>query len=598
MRKGIRLPWSNTLVMRTSLAFFLASIGLVSMGAQAARAQAPLEPSQLPQRTLFYLIWRGAPAPNVRSANSLLALWDDPDFASLRSAVAAGMLASSDKDSSQPKLTPQELGDFASLLENAFTLGYVQDPRELRPATGPAGAKPPAWDGMFFVYNRAGKEALLSKAILRMRAASKDVPRISQVTLAGLPVQKIEGKTASSYYAENGNYAVGAGEPAVMEELLNRLENKSSQAGSLAQSAAYRESVPVAGSGVLEFFLRVPDLKDFMPDSTPGPFPVQKFLDAARLDAVHSIAGHVTLDGARTHVQAAILGDTSPGTPFDIWANGQAAPASLNFAPADAISYTSGHLNLLGIYGMIQRIAHTALPMGPPGSPDLLDIMAEKQLGMPLTNALGLFTGEFASLQTSPSLDSTKQAFLFSIRSKPDVLKLLRSTLGERVSSERNEGDATLLKISLSGNQTSAGVAQWNFFQLAVTPDMLIASSSIDTLRETLAYRAKASATGGLAGVPQFQANRGSAPPNLIGLSYFDFQKVDWQAAKDRWLQQAKKPQIAKGAAGVGTTSTAPSTITNWLSQINPQALSRHLHTSWSVSWKDAQGIHWDQWIE
>ncbi len=598
MRKGIRLPWGNSLTLRTSLALLLASIGLVSMGVQAARAQAPLEPSQLPPRTMFYLIWRGAPAPNVRNANSLLALWDDPDFASVRSAVAAGMLASSGKDSSQPKLTPQEFGEFASLLENAFTLGYVQDPRERRSATGPAGAKPPAWDGMFFVYNRAGKEAILSKAILRMRAASKDAPRISQVTLAGLPVQKIEGKTASSYYAENGNYAVGAGEPAVMEELLNRLENKSSQAGSLAQSAAYRESVPVAGSGVLEFFLRVPDLKDFVPDSKPGPFPVQKFLDAARLDAVHSIAGHVTLDGARTHVQAAILGDTSPETPFDIWANGQSAPASLAFAPADAISYTSGHLNLLGIYGMIQRIAHTALPMGPPGSPDLLDIMAEKQLGMPLTNALGLFTGEFASLQTSPSLDSTKQAFLFSIRNKPDVLRLLRSTLGERISSERNEGDATLLKISLSGNQTSAGVAQWNFFQIAVTPDMVIASSSIDTLRETLAYRAKASATAELAGVSQFQANRGSAPPNLIGLSYFDFQKVDWQAAKDHWLQQAKKPQIAKGAAGVGTASIGPSTITDWLSQINAQALSRHLHTSWSVSWKDAQGIHWDQWIE
>ena len=598
MRKGIRLPWSNTFVMRASLAFFLASIGLVSIGAQVARAQAPLEPSQLPQRTLFYLIWRGAPSPNVRNANSLLALWDDPDFASVRSAVAAGMLASSGKDSSQPKLTPQEFGEFASLLENAFTLGYVQDPRERRPATGPAGAKPPAWDGMFFVYNRAGKEAILSKAILRMRAASKDVPRISQVTLAGLPVQKIEGKTASSYWAENGNYAVGAGEPSVMEELLSRLENKSSQAGSLVQSAAYQESVPVAGSGVLEFFLRVPDLKDLMPDAKPGPFPVQKFLDAARLDAVHSIAGHVTLDGARTHVQAAILGDTSPGTPFDIWANGQAAPASLAFAPADAISYTSGHLNLLGIYGMIQRIAHTALPMGPQGSADLLDVMAEKQLGMPLTSALGLFTGEFASLQTSPSLDSTKQAFFFSIRNKPDVLKLLRSMLGERVSSERNEGDATLLKISLSGNQTSAGVAQWNFFQIAVTPDMVIAASSIDTLRETLAYRAKASATGGLAGVPQFQANRGSAPPNLIGMSYFDFQKIDWQAAKDHWLQQPKKPQIAKGVAGAGTASTAPSTIPDWLSQINPQSLSRHLHTSWSVSWKDAKGIHWDQWIE
>ena len=593
MRKGIRLPWGNTRVMRTS---FL--VLLVSIGAQAARAQAPLEPSQLPQRTMFYLIWRGAPSPSERNANSLLALWDDPDFASVRSTLAAGMLASSDKESSQPKLTPQELGEFASLLENAFTLGYIQDPREHRSATTPAEAKPPAWDGMFFVYNRAGKEALLSKAILRMRSAEKETPRISQVTLAGAPVLKIENKTSSSYWAENGAYAVGAGEAAVMEEILNRLENSSPQAPSLAQSAAYQESRPVVGSGVLEFFLRVPDLKELIPASNPGPFQAQKLLDAARLDAVHSIAGHVTLDGPRTHVQAAILGDTAPGTPFDIWANGQTASASLAFAPAETISYTSGRLNLLGIYDMIKRIAHDTFPAGQQGNADLIDIMAQQRFGMPLTDALGLFTGEFASMQTSPSLDSAKQVVFVSIRNKPNTLKLLRSIFGEQLTSERNEGDATLLKISLRGNQGSAGVAQWNFFQVAVTPDMVIGASSIDTLRETLAYRANASTTAGLAGLPQFQVNRGSTPPNLIGLSYFDFRKVDWQAAKDHWLQDGKKPQIAKGVAGIGTTSTDPSKVPDWVSQVNPQALSRHLHTSWSASWKDAKGIHWDQWIE
>ena len=51
-----------------------------------------------------------------------------------------------------------------------------------------AAAKPPAWDGMFFVYNRVGKEAILAKAILRMRGAAKETPRLSQVTLAGVPV--------------------------------------------------------------------------------------------------------------------------------------------------------------------------------------------------------------------------------------------------------------------------------------------------------------------------------------------------------------------------------------------------------------------------
>jgi hypothetical protein len=593
MRKGIRLPWGNTLAMRMSFVILL-----VSIGTQAARAQAPLEPSQLPPRTMFYLIWRGAPSPSERNANSLLALWDDPDFASVRSTLAAGMLASSDKESSQPKLTPQELGEFASLLENAFTLGYIQDPGIRRATTTPAGANLPAWDGMFFVYNRAGKEALLSKAILRMRSAAKETPRVSQVTVAGVPVLKIETQTNSSYWAENGAYAVGAGEAAVMEEILKRLENSSPQATSLAQSAAYQESLPVVGGGVLEFFLRVPDLKELIPATNPGPFPAQKLLDAARLDAVHAIAGHVTLDGARTHVQAAILGDTAPGTPFDIWANGQTASASLAFAPAETISYTSGHFNLLGIYDMMERIAHAAFPAGQQGNANLMDSMAQQRFGMPLTNALGLFTGEFATMQTSPSLDSAKQVFFLSISNKPDTLKLLRATFGDRVTSEPNEGDATLLKISLSGNQTSAGVAQWNFFQVAVTPNMVIGAGSIDTLRETLAYRAKASTTAGLASLPQFQANRGSTPPNLIGMSYFDFQKVDWQAAKDHWLQDGKKPQITKGVAGTGTTSTDTLKTPDWVSQINAQVLSRHLHTSWSVSWKDTKGIHWDQWIE
>jgi hypothetical protein len=88
-------------------------------GASPARAQAPLEPAQMSPRTLFYVIWRGAPAPAVRKANSLLALWDDPDFAPVRSALAAGMLSNSNEKSTQTKLTPEELGEFASLLENS-----------------------------------------------------------------------------------------------------------------------------------------------------------------------------------------------------------------------------------------------------------------------------------------------------------------------------------------------------------------------------------------------------------------------------------------------------------------------------------------------
>jgi hypothetical protein len=576
----------------------VASLIFAAAWARPLRAQAPLEPSQLPPRTMFYVIWRGAPASQARAANSLLALWDDPDLAPVRSALAAGLLSSSGEKSAQPKLTPEELGGFASLLENSFTLGYIGEPAKRRAATSaaPGGAKPPAWNGMFFVYNRASKEALLTKAILLLRSSEKDVPRLSQVVMGGVQVLKLEHKAGSSYWAENGKYAIGTGEAAVMEELLARLANPSGRGGSLAQSAAYQEAQPIVGNGLLEFFLRIPDLKELAEDSNAGPFKAGPVLDALRLDAVHSLSGHVTLEGSKTHVQAAILGETAPGTPFDIWPSGQPVPASLALVPADAVSYHSGQINLPGIYDTVKRVARSVFPAGQQGNADLLDTIAAQRLGMPLGDALGVFTGEFASSQTSASLDSAKQVFFFGIRKKPETLKLFRSVFGDQLTSERNEGDTTFLKISLGGNQGNAGVAQWNFFHLAVTPEMVLGASRVDTLRDVLANRAKISATGGLAGSPQFQAGRSQFPETLNGLSFFDFQKVDWPAAKERWINDAKKTSVAKSASG--SNPSASSKLPDWLSQMDARVFSRHLHSSWSASWKDAKGIHWDQWIE
>jgi hypothetical protein len=58
-------------------------------------AQAPLEPAQMPTRTMFYVIWRGAPAGDARKANNLLALWDDPDLAPVRAAMFQNMQSGS-----------------------------------------------------------------------------------------------------------------------------------------------------------------------------------------------------------------------------------------------------------------------------------------------------------------------------------------------------------------------------------------------------------------------------------------------------------------------------------------------------------------------
>ena len=565
-------------------------------GSNPAHAQAPLEPAQMSPRTAFYLVWHGVPGPEARKANSLLALWDDPDFAPVRSAIASNLIGSPAEKSPKEKLTAEEIQEYAALLENSFTLGYLSEPARRTVSNGGAPDSKPAWNGMFFVYDRSGKEELLSRAVLRLRAVGKEAPLLSQVTIGGVQVLKVQGKSSVTYWAEHGKYAVSAGERSVMEEILGRVDGKVSGTASLAQSAAYREAQANLGSGLLEFFLRIPDLENLATDSKAGNFQVRPLLDAARLDAVHSLSGHITFEGAKTHVQAAILGDAAPGTPFDIWAAGQPSPASLSFVPGDAVSYTSGQLNFPGIYDTVKRVARAAFPQVQQGNADLLDTLAQTRLGMPVADALGLLTGEFASMQTSASMDSTKQVYFFGIRKKPEALKLMRTVFSDQITSERNEGDVAFLKISLGGKQGIAGVAQWNFFNLAVTQDMILGANRIETLREVLSNRAHASTVAGLATVPQFQAGRAKFPENLNGLSYFDFQKVDWQALKDRWIEEAKKSPVAKTVNA--SKDAVPSTAPDWLAQIDPQLFARHLHYSSSVSWKDSKGIHWDQRVE
>ncbi len=565
-------------------------------GSNPAHAQAPLEPAQMSSRTAFYLAWRGVSGPEARKANSLAALWDDADFAPVRSAIASNLIGSPAEKSPKEKLTAEEIQEYAALLENSFTLGYLSEPARRTVSNGGAPDSKPAWNGMFFVYDRSGKEELLSRAVLRLRAVGKEAPLLSQVTIGGVQVLKVQGKSSVTYWAEHGKYAVSAGERSVMEEILGRLDGKVSGTASLAQSAAYREAQANLGSGLLEFFLRIPDLENLATDSKAGNFQVRPLLDAARLDAVHSLSGHITFEGAKTHVQAAILGDAAPGTPFDIWATGQSSPASLSFVPVDAVSYTSGQLNFPAIYDTVKRVARAAFPQVQQGNADLLDTLAQTRLGMPVADALGLLTGEFASMQTSASMDSTKQVYFFGIRKKPEALKLMRTVFSDQITSERNEGDVTFLKISLGGKQGIAGVAQWNFFNLAVTQDMILGANRIETLREVLSNRAHASTVAGLATVPQFQAGRAKFPENLNGLSYFDFQKVDWQALKDRWIEEAKKSPVAKTVNA--SKDAVPSTAPDWLAQIDPQLFARHLHYSSSVSWKDSKGIHWDQRVE
>jgi len=561
-----------------------------------AWAQAPLEPAQMPARTIFYVIWRGTPVGDARKSNSLLALWDDPDLAPVRAAALQNMQSGSDRDPAKPQLSREEIEQTSSLLENSFVFGYLRKP-ETKAAAANKNERP--WNGMFFVYDRTGKELLLAKTVLRFRSQEKDPPHISTITVAGAPALKIERKDSVIYWTERGKYAASSSELGVFEEILARLDGKTS-GSSLAQTAAYQEAEPLVHGGVLEFFLRVPQLKDFA-SAAPANSPVQiePVLDAIKLQSIHSLSGHVTLEGAKARVNGAVLGDVAPGTLFDLWTNGQQAPASLSFVSPDVVSYSEAQFNLSAFYNLLKRALRVALPQQQQGGAEMIEGLAATRIGMPLPDALALFSGEFASVQSNASMDPQKAVYYIGIRNKQDTLKLLRTVFGDQLGSERSEGDATFVKVSLGGGQGSSGVAQWNFYHLVVTPNFVLASSRSETLREFLARNSPASPQTQATLPAAFQTARAQLPANLNGLTFMNFQKIDYQALKSRWIEQAKNPSAGAAKRGANASPELPAgKVPDWLLNLNPDVFPRHLHFLAGASWKDSKGVHFDEWLE
>jgi hypothetical protein len=322
-------------------------------------------------------------------------------------------------------------------------------------------------------------------------------------------------------------------------------------------------------------------------------------VQSLKLETVHAIAGQVLLEGARTRVQVAILGEANPGSLFDIWDEGTVTPSSWEFINSNTVSYQEWRVNLLGVYGIIKRALQSAAGNGQQNPLDFMETAFATRLGTPLPAALGLFSGEFAVVQASPTLDTAKQAYVIGIRKKPETLRLLRAGLADRLSAERSEGETTFFKVSEGGMESAAGTASWKYYHVGMTPDLIVESSSNATVRETLAARTHGENT---MVPPAWLTARETFPKTINGLSILDFQKIDWAAAKERWAVGRSKTSSSsrnssENSAG-NKVPVAPDAFTPMLKNLDPKILPRHLHLAASASWKNAQGVHFDGWIE
>ena len=557
-------------------------------------AQSNLDPGQLPKSTALYLAWHGTPSGEARKANSLWAVWDDPDFAPVRSAIIAALMGSS-ADSTKPKsaLTADALSQYATLLDNEFIFGYVANPNPAKANTAVREAPQTAWNGMFFAYDHTGKEATLAKLLLQARMNEQEPPKISAATIAGISAIKIERKNGTTYWVDDGKYTFSASEPTVLEQISAWTKHATPEAARLSQDTAFREAGDLVKGGVAEFFFRFASIRDMDWDKSVGGFRLRPLVQSLKLEAVHSIAGHLALEGARTRIESAILGETGPGSLFDIWDQGTASPSSWQFITANTVAFQEWRVNLAGIYALIKRAMQSTASAGQASPTDFLERAFATRLGMPLPAAIGLFSGEFASLQSSSALDPAKRVSLVGIREKAATLKLLRAGLAERVAGEHSEGDTTFLKISEGGMVSAAGTASWKYYHLAVRPDLIVASKRDESVRETLAAGKGTSSENTLV-PPAWQQARKQFPKTVNGLGFFDFQNIDWTTMKERWIASSRKAPTSGGPQ----QQAAADTFANAMKDLDPRVFPRHLHLTASASWKDAQGVHFGGWIE
>jgi hypothetical protein len=309
------------------------------------------------------------------------------------------------------------------------------------------------------------------------------------------------------------------------------------------------------------------------------------------VDSLRAFAGSLKLNGPSTRMRFALLGDPGPGGIFDLFAAGDAPFSTLALAPADTLSFNAFQADFSAFYETLRRAVVSALPPNTQANVDMYEGMIASLIGMKPSEALQLLTGEVALLSAGTDFAPENDLFVLGIRKKPDVLRLLRTAMEERLSDERVVGDVTYMKISLSGAQSQAGVAQSDFY-LAATPNLLLGARKNETLQAAVA-RAQAAdspSSAGLASQPAFLRARSRFPQKLNSIGFADFTRINWPQVRDRLVAEAQKAGAAKSAN--------PGLSIERLKQLDFTVFGRHLHTLASASWKDSAGVNWDAWIE
>ncbi len=543
-------------------------------GGSRLLAQAPPIVERLSPDTVFYLEWRGtASLVGAEQKNHLLQLLHDPASAPMWAALTSQIEQSGPKGPAP--IAKLLMPDLFSLLDNSAVFGVVTNPDAQRaPATGKA-ASPFA---TFLVYDLTGKADLIQKWRALSTMTAKTPMEVTKYDFGGTSVEVRTTSTGASYIAQTRNYLLTSDQKKVIEDLITRFRETGSGAASVTGLAAYGQMRKYVGNDTtLEFFGRMPDL---------GFWNASPSTKSIHLEKIQAIGGGLSFDGEATRMRGAILGDTSPGGPFDLagasLATFQTQPA-VETAPAFSIS----RINLAAVYQLFMSAVVENLP-GQAAQVEASQRAAEAFLGMPVIDALRLFTGEIASMTTYADDGTGEQLFAVPIRRPDAVLRVVRALASTMIVSEDSSGLTTFLDLAYPYQDPHTHLQRRRFYYLAVTPQMLLTAPRKAMLRgaiERLNPQAADPPPTGVLANPDYAPFRSRLPERLSGLGAADIGLIPWE-------------KIAANLKGQAASSNQGSQQPPDWSWLQPAVISRYLHFALSGWWKDSNGVYFDSYIQ
>jgi hypothetical protein len=479
-----------------------------------------------------------------------------------------------------------------TVLQNSLVIGIsgASDITALSQTSANSPGQVLNMSGLFFILDTTGKDAEFNQLWPALVSALPKEVTHTHYDFGGTSIEKFAGPNSTTFTARAGNRFVWSNQQKVMEDLVGRMKSAAPSANSLAENADLQRCQAHALSGsVVDFFYRFPDFSKL-------PFPATPQMDtgamtkAMHFDAMHAACGtfSMTPDGALSRVL--LLADTSQDSPVSWFGSNHTQFDSLALVPPSASTVTVGSFDLQAFYKTIKVAVVAAMPGRQQASADLMEGMVSAQLGMPLTDALGVFRGEFASIKLTSQSADPPQLFALTISNPQRIMDLIHKLAPTQISDETQENGVTYFKTAVqipTGTTTQPNaLAKVNY--IALTPRFLLFTSDRQVLRDFVARAVSPQGAAGGASIadnPDVRRLRAMMPADVMGFSVTDYAHTDFQK------EMMKSFTDAESQANISQEELQ---LLKGLSQLPWTSFMGGIHWGVSAWWKAADGFHYE----